>query len=105
MSKEISVVEIEYEKLVDFLNYKVENELTYCSFHHYESSINEKRIVWTTTKKYNNSFSTKMDIDNMTKHLSDIMDQKTICGTISKITCSDNCHIVEFSFYPDYKIK
>ena len=87
------------------MEYKKKNELVFCTFQHQESSSNEKKVLWTTTKKYLTNFSTVPDVEKMLGELKLLMSENNICGTISKITCSENCHIVEFTLYPSYIVE
>ena len=97
------VKNIHQQKIIDFLNYKNENELIYCTFYQTdEEKTNKSKVVWTTTKKYSNNFSSIGDIEKINQQLLLIKCGENVVGVISKITCSENCYIVEFSFYPKY---
>jgi benzoyl-CoA reductase/2-hydroxyglutaryl-CoA dehydratase subunit BcrC/BadD/HgdB len=89
----------QYEEIISFLKFKNNNEITHCTFVQ-NSFDSNKNIVWKTTKKYNKSLENIHDIEKISNYMQEMVEENKVDGIISKITCSDNCHIVEFSFYP-----
>jgi len=95
---------VEKKILMDFLEFKNKNELLYCSLYDEGISSNERLIVWTTTKKVSNSLLDIVDINKIQDIKKEfLLDGKMECR-VSKITCSENTHIIEFSFPILYKI-
>ena len=91
-------------EIIDFLNFKIKNELTHCTFLNQEDKDNETKIMWTMTRKYTNSFSSKKDVEKINQDLIQLVEENKVLCRVSKITCAENCHIVEFVLCPKNKL-
>lgn len=105
---EISIDDFENTKvkiMKDFLKFKNNNELAFCSLHEEGIRNDEVKVVWYTTKKFTTKFENEDNVEKIQHELKMIEEETKKSGSISKITCSENCHIVEFSFHITYRIK
>lgn len=84
--------------LLDYEEFKLQNELLYCSFKQNGDFVEPINVIYSTTRKYNGFDLKKINRDfNLF-----VNDNKESFCTISKITNQDHTTIVEYSVLKNY---
>lgn len=86
--------------LNDFINFKKENELNYCTFNQRWLAKDIVETTWTTTIRFNSSLNESGELENRYNNLINTSDH----SYISKITCQESIYIAEISVIRHYII-
>lgn len=90
--------EMTYTTLNDFIEFKKENELNYCTFNQKWLNNNIIETTWTTTVRFNTNLIQTNELEQKYNSIFDTDDHYYV----SKITCQENIHIVEFTIIRHY---
>lgn len=89
--------------LDDFINFKETNELLFCTLNTEKINKNTIDVTWTTTVKHPCKITHSGIIH---RDFSDFLSENSSeYSQITKITCQENYHVVEYTTYMTYEIR